>query len=293
MSGNLGECLDFSRAERRSSVLNHTLMRLSGATTALAIAGCAVTPAAFAADGPAPATALGWQLDVRTTPSSVSPVGTAASADSAKNAVATATPKVGLTVSGRVNISTGLQRVEAEQYADSAYHSRSSVQFDAPATGMTGIPTLSTSTAFLRVDCVSDAAGTPTGSVRLAAPVPADIPAKPAPNTTRYFDGMHPFGTTEALPGWAMKVVWNEQTTLEDGGLQVVGMHTYYDAPGVPGSAAITGDVALGIVSCGRTVSAPEVKPTPIADPKIAGGAVVLALTGGYLALTARKERMR
>lgn len=274
--------------------MNRSIARLVGATAAAGLAGLAAVPAAFAADGPGVATASGWTLNVTTSPMSVSPFGTSQTADSKDHPVASATGKVGLTVSGRANISTGLQYVEAQQYPQSAYKNRAYVQLDVPVTGTTGAQTYSASTSFVRATCLSDAQGTPSGSTEISAVVPAllGIGHFPAAGTTVYFDKNHVFGTRTPLDTWEMKVVWNEQSRLANGQLRVVGMHTYYNVPKKALSAAITGDVALGIVTCGKVNDAPDPQPIPVADPTLAGGAAAVALVGGYFALRRREDRV-
>lgn len=228
-------------------------------------------------------------LGVQTSPFSSS--GTAATANSATNPVTDAgLGKIGLTGSGRANISTGLQYVEAQSYADSPYHTRAYVKLAAPVTGTTRAQTYSASSSVLRVQCLSDAKGTPSGSVQIDASVPAGIGNMPAPGTTVYYTGGKPFGTTAPTDKWEIKVVWNEQTTLANGQLQVIGMHTYYNVPKKLLSEAITGDVALGIVTCGKVTNAPDPEPIPVADPKLAGGAAALALAGGTAFLVTRRR---
>lgn len=271
--------------------MTRSTTRLLAATAVATIAGLAVTPLAHAADGPGAASATGWNLRVQTSP--MSSIGNSATANSVDKPVSNAgAGNVGLTVSGRANISTGLQYVEAEQYADSAYRSRSYVKLAAPVTGVTGAQTYSASTSVLRVQCLSDAKGTATGSVQMAGSVPAGLGNMPVPGTTVYYNRANVFGTTKAISDWEMKVVWNEQNRLSDGRLQVVGMHTYYNVPKKMLSEAITGDVALGVVTCGKVNNAADPEGVPVADPKLAGGAAVLALAGGFIALRRREERV-
>lgn len=272
--------------------MNHRITRLLAATAAGTVAALAAAPVAVAADGPGAASAQGWAGSVQTTP--YSSIGTPATADSVTNPVASAgVGAIGLTGSGRANISTGLQYVEAQSYADSAYHSRASVTLHAPVTGTTGAQTYSASTSVLRAQCVSDGTGTPTGSVQINASVPVGIGPTPAPGTTVYFSGATPFGTTAPTSNWEMKVVWNEQTRLANGQLRVVGMHTYYNVPKKMLSAAITGDVALGVVTCGKVNDAAPTEPIPLADPKLAGGAAALVLLGGVPVLRRRAGAVR
>lgn len=269
--------------------MKRSISRLLGATAVVTVTGLAAAPLALAAAGPGAATATGWTLGVQTSPFSSS--GTAATANSATNPVTDAgLGKIGLTGSGRANISTGLQYVEAQSYADSPYHTRAYVKLAAPVTGTTRAQTYSASSSVLRVQCLSDAKGTPSGSVQIDASVPAGIGNMPAPGTTVYYTGGKPFGTTAPTDKWEIKVVWNEQTTLANGQLQVIGMHTYYNVPKKLLSEAITGDVALGIVTCGKVTNAPDPEPIPVAGPKLAGGAAALALAGGTAFLVTRRR---
>lgn len=275
--------------------MNRTMRRRACAVAAAAVAATTVAPAAFAADGPGVATAKGWELAVQANSTSVSPFGTSMYFNSATNPqVTTAGPTVGLTVSGRVNISTGLQYARAAQ-TGSAYETAAFVQLDAPVTGTVGIPTLSSSVSRLQVSCTSDAAGLPTGVVDTRLPVPAGLPTKPAPDTTYYFSLWRPFGTTAFFKDWQMKVVFNEQTTLANGQLQVVGMHTYYKVAdtGLAGSGPITGDVKLGIVTCGKVNDANPPEAIPLADPKLAGGLAGAALLVGAFAARRRQGATR
>lgn len=269
--------------------MKRSISRLLGASAVVAATGLAAAPLAVAADGPGAATATGWALAVQTTP--FSSIGTPATANSATNPVPSAgIGKIGLTGSGRANISTGLQYVEAQAYADSPYHTRSAVRLAAPVTGTTGAQTYSASVSTLTVQCLSDAKGVPVGSVQMAASVPAGLSNTPAPNTTVYYSGGKPFWTATPIDKWEMKVVFNEQTTLANGQLRVVGMHTYYNVPKKMASAAIGGDVELGIVTCGKVTDAKDPEPIPVADPTLAGGAAALALAGGTGYLITRRR---
>ncbi len=278
--------------------MTRTISRLGGAAALTLAGGLALAPSAFAATpGPGAATARGWEIAVQAQPLSVSPVGTPVNYHSVTNPQASdSVPSVGLTVSGRANISTGLQYGQATQLGDNPYATTASVRLDAPVTGVTGIPTYSASSATLQVQCVSDASGTPSGSVRISGSVPAGINQTPTPGTTMYFAKNRPAGTTQKLPNWEMKVVWNEQTTLANGQLQVVGMHAYYNVAdrGLLGSGPVTGDVKLGIVTCGADHTAP-VQDIPVADPSVlaATGVAGLAAFGILSTLRRRREETR
>lgn len=96
-----------------------------------------------------------------------------------------------------------------------------------------------------------------------------------------------------------MKVVWNEQTTLTNGQLQVVGMHTYYNVAdrGLLGSGPVTGDVKLGIVTCGADHTAP-VQDIPVADPSVlaatgVAGLAAFGVFGVFSTLRRRQEETR
>lgn len=270
--------------------VSRTFTRAAAATAVAAVAGLSINVAAFAADGPGPATATGWVNNVSTPHISV--VGTPLAYDSVKKPQASdSTPAVGLTITGHANASTGLQYGQATQLGKQAYATKAFVQLDAPVVGTVGAPTYSASVAQMRVQCVSDAEGTPSGSVQVAASVPVGLAKMPAPGTTVYFGPDHLAGTTTAIDDWEMKVVYNEQSRTANGQLKVVGMHAYYNVAARLVAKPITGDLALGVVTCGKVNDAPKPEATPVADPTIASAGAGLALLGGFVALRRRNTR--
>ncbi|WP_284305504.1 hypothetical protein [Mobilicoccus caccae] len=241
---------------------------------------------AFAADAPGDTTAQGWSLNYTVHTSTPTTTTQASRLFSATEGGNDGAPLVGLTKSGRVNISTGLYYPSVTGFdADAPYTGTSSVTIHAPVTGIVGIPTLSASLGQLRVTCTSDAEGNATGSVSAPASVPAGMSSTPAPNTTVYL----PAGSD--ANSYEQKVVYNEQTRLPNGQLRIVGMHTYFDVDSreIAGATAVTGDVQLGIVSCGKVTNA-EQGDVPIASAGLAGGALgVGALVAGLAAVRRRR----
>jgi len=212
---------------------------------------------------------------------------------SSQDAAASGGPLVGLTLSGRVNASTGLYypKTTAFDPAD-PYRGSASVSFDAPVVGTTGIPTYTTSASRLKVQCDVDSEGNPTASVQAAATVPTGLPSPvPAGHTVV-------LKSADLKDQRDVKVVYNEQTRLADGRLQVTGMHVVFDVPEqvgplgnpIAGSGAVQGDLRLGTITCGKVTNAPE-EAVPVAPASVAGGVLGLAALAGSAAVLRRRNR--
>lgn len=150
-------------------------------------------------------------------------------------------PLVGYTgPGGRHFVTTGLVYPKTDVYS-------SSVRIHAPVVATTGSPSYPTSAAQLSAECRWDGKATtqPTASVSVVSPVPGFVPKTPAPGYTVYRGG----AGNEA--SYDLKVVFNEQSILPNGQLQVIAEHVYFDVPNIAGSSAVKGDVKLGILSCG------------------------------------------
>lgn len=256
-------------------VLKTRTTAIGAATAAVVLAGMP----AFAADAPGALEVQGWSYDYTV---GSKPNTGASEIFSSVGKTANGAPLTGVTLSGRVNASTGLYRPSVTK--QDGFASTGSVVIDAPVAGTTGVPTLTASAGRLEVTCSVDAKGNPTASVKAPATVPRLRTSTPAPNTEVVVKD-------EILaPESQMTVTYNEQTTLPDGRLQVVGMHVRYDvkAHNISRSNAVKGDIRYGIVTCGKVTNAEET-PVPLAPAGLAGGVLGLsALLGGAYAVRRR-----
>ncbi|MDO5627161.1 MAG: hypothetical protein Q4G43_02460 [Mobilicoccus sp.] len=254
-------------------------LAVSAATAALALAALP----AVAADAPGPATAQGWALNY--TANGAATTDQAAVFSSTSNPANNA-PLVGVTKSGRVNLSTGLYYPRTSTFdASTPFAGDASVAISAPVVGTTGIPTRSTSAGRIESHCTTDADGNAVGHVVIESPVPLGTARTPAPNTVVYI----PAGTN--ANNYDMRVVYNEQNRLENGQLQVTAMAVYFDVAdsGLVGSGPVTGSAKLGITTCGKVTNA-DLADIPVASAGVAGaGLGIAALVGGIAAVRRRK----
>lgn len=256
-------------------ILKARVAAVSAAAAALVLAGMP----AFAADAPGALEVQGWSYDYTANGRNHTD---AAKVFSSIGTTASGSPLVGTTMFGRVNGSTGLYYPKVTK--QDGFAAQGSVSIHAPVAGTTGVPTLTTSAGSLQVRCTVDAEGNPDASVKATATVPhSSFSTMPVNHTVVVKNKL-------IEPESSMTVVYNEQKTLPDGRLQVVGMHVKFDVKdsGLAGSGPVTGDIRYGIVTCGKVTNAEET-PVPLAPAGLAGGVLGLsALIGGGYAVRRR-----